>query len=256
MTIPYASVDLMVVAHFPLTFGVDSFRDIRISSIPNYLDGIYRVIDGQLLRWLAARISTFRQKLSASKPPINPSTNVDLMECERFYADCLRESGLQPSTKPLPMDYGKPTAGSCFDFNGNFCVWSNTTPKNDQGATEMTDRALNQASIDDRTIKVKCPHLFPLCRGPGVKPKHVHSRKGTPPGPGIPRIYTEYDSMGNWFPIQEHWYDPDDSRKTGCGMVAAEPSKETTASPSISESAKTTQIDNKIDTPIITDLFS
>lgn len=54
------------------------------------------------------------------------------------------------------------------------------------------------------TIGDKCQHLFPLVRGAGVAPKHVHSRiDGVP---AIPRQYNEWYSFADlWFPIPESW---------------------------------------------------
>src|SRR5690348_2146927 len=120
----YASVDLMLVARIhELTNICNSFHDINLIDIPEYPNGIYRLLTPEYLRWINARIQI------ASRPDSGvPPESLQLRQ--EFFKQCCEASGLSPSEKALQSTYGRPTEATAFTFRGSFDLWRATELEN------------------------------------------------------------------------------------------------------------------------------
>lgn len=113
----YANVESLVLAYFPFPQVTPetntAFQDVNIRGIEDYVDGPYRQVDAVYLHWMELAIESVKKR----------GKNTSAME--DFFGDCLRNSGLKPSTLPISPRYTKPCGGRFLQFDGSFDLWDN-----------------------------------------------------------------------------------------------------------------------------------
>jgi hypothetical protein len=159
MTQPvYASVELMLVARIhELTAICISFPDIHLIDIPEYPNGIYRLLTPDYLRWIRARIELAKRPESGVSPE-------SLQLRQEFFVRCCEASGLSPSEKALPSSYSRPTEASSFTFRGSLDIWEATKPENPDSFPDNVSGSDSGPQWELPDFTPKTPSVYLLCR--------------------------------------------------------------------------------------------